>query len=46
MKQTKILCATMLDTRGSEIGVQLAPQDVTSFDSAPQRSWRWSKAAA
>ena len=33
MKQTKILCATMLDTRGPEIGVQLAPQDVSSFDS-------------
>ena len=32
MKQTKILCATMLDTRGPEIGVQLAPQDVSSFD--------------
>jgi len=34
MKQTKILCATMLDTRGPEIGVQLAPDDVTSFDAA------------
>ena len=32
MKQTKILCATMLDTRGPEIGVQLAPPDVSSFD--------------
>ena len=32
MKQTKILCATMLDTRGPEIGVQLAPEDVSSFD--------------
>jgi pyruvate kinase len=32
MKQTKILCATMLDTRGPEIGVQLAPDDVSSFD--------------
>jgi pyruvate kinase len=32
MKKTKILCATMLDTRGPEIGIHLAPVDVTSFD--------------
>lgn len=32
MKQTKLLCATMLDTRGPEIGIQLAPDDVSSFD--------------
>ena len=38
MKQTKILCATMVDTRGSEIGVQLAPEDVTSFDAAAPKS--------
>ena len=32
MQRTKILCAVMLDTRGPEIGVQLAPPDVSSFD--------------
>ena len=38
MKQTKIMCATMLDTRGPEIGVELAPQDVSSFDpQAPKK---------
>ena len=38
MRQTKIMCATMLDTRGPEIGVQLAPQDVSSFDpQAPKK---------
>ena len=32
MRETKMLCATMLDTRGPEIGVLLAPEDVSSFD--------------
>ena len=32
MKRTKILCATMLDTCGSELSVRLAKADVTSFD--------------
>ena len=32
MKKTKILCATMLDTCGSEISIRLAAQDVSSFD--------------
>ncbi|CAL6410225.1 unnamed protein product [Bathycoccus prasinos] len=32
MKNTKILCATMLDTFGSEVAVRLAAEDVSSFD--------------
>ena len=32
MKNTKILCATMLDTCGSEVAVRLAAEDVSSFD--------------
>ena len=32
MRETKMLCATMLDTRGPEIGCMLAPEDVSSFD--------------
>ena len=29
MRETKMLCATMLDTRGPEIGVLLAPVEVS-----------------
>jgi pyruvate kinase len=37
-RRTKILCATMLDTRGPEIGIELAPKDVTSFDANAPRA--------